>query len=126
MTRIVIVDDNTLIRKQLATLFQESFGFEVAAEGKDGIEAVELFQSLKPDLITLDLTMPRKGGLEALEDILASAPDARILVISAITDAASITRAITRGARGYIKKPLRIKDPQFIKQVGEDIQEALA
>ncbi len=126
MTKVLIVDDNALMRKQVAALLQENLQYTVCGEGKDGVEAVEMFQQLQPDLVTLDMTMPRKGGIEALEEILKINPEAKVVIVSAITDASFITQAMQKGAKGYITKPLKLKDPEFVSRVKEDLTEVMA
>ena len=125
MRRVLIVDDNALMRKHLAMFLHDSFQLEICGQAQDGVEAVELFQQLKPDLVTLDVTMPRKGGLEALHDILKIDPKAKVLMVSAITDDSFIKQALQAGAKGYIVKPFKTKDQDFIQRVAADLREVL-
>lgn len=125
MPKVLVVDDNALMRKQVATLFQETFKYEICGQAKDGVEAVEMYESLKPDLVTLDMTMPRKGGMEALEEIIQKDPDAKVIIVSAVADASMVTQALQKGACGYITKPLKIKDPEFIQKVSDELKEAM-
>jgi two-component system chemotaxis response regulator CheY len=126
MPSVVIVDDALLIRLQLKQFFEEQLGFEVVGMGSDGIEAVELYSSCKPDLVALDLSMPNKDGLSALTDILAEDAAARILVVSAIKDKVMITQALEAGACGYIAKPLNFSSAEFVDEMRADIEDALA
>ena len=70
--KVVVIDDSMLVRLQLKKFFEEEMEFEVAAVGNDGNEAVKLYEEHKPDLITIDLTMPNKDGFEALKEIIAA------------------------------------------------------
>jgi len=123
--KVVIVDDSMLVRLQLKKFFEEEMKFEVAGLGNDGNEAVSLYHQHKPDLITIDLTMPNKDGYEALKEIIAEDDDARILICSAIKDPAKVTQTLEAGARGYIKKPLQLTDSEYVERIKDDIEEAL-
>lgn len=109
----------------LKDFFQNALDFEVVATGCNGIQAVELYRKIKPDLLTLDLTMPIKDGQTALDEILTEFPDARILVISAL-NGTSMLECIKRGARGYIEKPLRLDDEEFSVDFRQTLEEAFA
>ncbi len=125
MPRVLIVDDNSLMRKHLAMFLQDTFKFEVCGQAQDGVEALEKYIELKPDLVTLDVTMPRKGGLEALQDILKHDAKAKVLMVSAVTDENFIKQALDSGAKGYIVKPFKTKDPEFIDRIAHDLKEVL-
>lgn len=126
MTRVAIVDDALLIRMQMKKFFEEKMHFEVVAQGSDGNEAVRIYRELKPDLMTLDLTMPNKSGVEAIREIMAANSSARILVVSAIKDAAMITEALQLGAKGFVNKPLQFASEEFLESFKEEINDALA
>lgn len=123
--KVVIVDDSMLVRLQLKKFFEEEMEFEVAGLGNDGNEAVSLYREHKPDLITIDLTMPNKDGYEALKEIIAEDKEARILICSAIKDPAKVTQTLEAGARGYIRKPLQLTDAEYVERIKDDIEEAL-
>ncbi|NQZ69076.1 MAG: response regulator [Lentisphaeria bacterium] len=122
---VVIVDDALLIQMHLKSFFKNVMKYNVVATGNDGIAAVELYKDFKPDLLTLDLSMPNKNGTDALREILEFDPKARVIICSAITDANKITETLNMGACCYIKKPLIFSDPEYILQIKEDIAEAL-
>jgi two-component system chemotaxis response regulator CheY len=126
MPSVVIVDDALLIRLQLKQFFERQLGFEVVGMGSDGNEAIELYESCKPDLVALDLSMPNRDGLSALTEILQSDDNARILVVSAIKDNVMITEALEKGARGFIAKPLNFGSEEFVDEMRADIEDALA
>lgn len=117
---VVIVDDSKFLAKQIAGFFSSRLGYEVLATGFDGNQAIELYREHRPDLITLDITMPNKDGKEAILDIIAVDPNARILMISAVKGP-SMLECMKRGARGYIEKPLKFNNEEFI----EDFQTTL-
>ncbi|MCM8526634.1 MAG: response regulator [Lentisphaeraceae bacterium] len=123
--KVVVVDDSMLVRLQLKKFFEEEMKFEVAGLGNDGNEAVTLYKEHKPDLITIDLTMPNKDGYEALKEIIADDKDARVLICSAIKDPAKVTQTLEAGARGYIRKPLQLTDAEYVERIKDDIEEAL-
>ena len=123
--KVVVVDDSMLVRLQLKKFFEEEMKFEVAALGNDGNDAVALYKQHKPDLITIDLTMPNKDGFEALKEIIDADENARILICSAIKDPAKVTQTLEAGARGYIKKPLQLTDAEYVERIKDDIEEAL-
>jgi len=104
--RVLIVDDSALLREQLCDIVQESPGFEVAGVARDGIEALDKAAELRPDLVTLDVHMPRMDGLAALDALLSSEP-IPVIMVSALTQrAADVTlSALDRGALDYIAKP---------------------
>ena len=111
---VVVVDDSTFLIKQISNFFTEKVGFDVVAEGNDGEHGVELYRKHKPDLITLDITMPNKDGKTALEDILKEFPDARVMMISAVKGP-SMLECIALGAKGYVEKPLKFADEEFVR-----------
>jgi len=102
---ILIVDDASFMRRQLRDILVEA-GYEIAAEGEDGVSALDLYEKHKPDLVTIDLVMPRMTGMEALKELRQRDPDARVIVCSSISDEPSIFQAIALGARDYVLKPV--------------------
>ena len=98
---------------------------EVVAQGEDGSQALPIYKNHNPDLVTMDLEMPNKGGLEATEEILRFDPSARIIVISSDKKDEKITKALALGAKGFIFKPLQFLDHGFIEWVKEEINDAL-
>jgi NarL family two-component system response regulator LiaR len=102
--RILIVDDHTLVRKGLRTLLEGKPGLSVIGEAADGEEAVRQAHDLKPDVILLDLVMPKKDGIAALREIVQDDPAARILVLTSFAQDEMVFSAIRGGALGYILK----------------------
>ena len=102
--RVLIVDDHAVVRRGLRSLFQIEQDIVVAGEAANGIEAVEAAQSLKPDVIIMDLIMPDKGGAEATADILAQNPEIRIIVLTTFGTVDDMAKAIDAGAVGALLK----------------------
>ena len=111
--RILIADDHQLVRQGLMALLTVKPGIEVVGQATDGVEAVELAQSLGPDIILLDLLMPNKDGIEATREIKAEDPDARILIITSFAEDENVYQAIKAGALGYL---LKDSSPQELLQ----------
>lgn len=102
--RLLITDDHAVVREGLRTLISTEPGMEVIGEAVDGVEAVQLACDLKPDVILMDMEMPRMGGLEAIKKIKESYPDAQILVLTSFSDDEIVFPAIKAGALGYLLK----------------------
>jgi len=102
--RILIVDDHAIVREGQRALIDTEPGMELVGEAADGVQAVEMARSLQPDVILLDLLMPRKGGIEAAREIKEENPTARILVLTSFADDQKVYAAIKAGALGYLLK----------------------
>lgn len=104
MARILIVDDAKFMRMTLSNILIKA-DHEVVGEAENGIMAIELFHKEKPDLVTLDITMPEKNGIEALKEIKQQYPDAKIIMCSAMGQQKMVVEAIEAGAKDFIVKP---------------------
>jgi NarL family two-component system response regulator LiaR len=102
--RVLIVDDHTVVRDGLQALLSVEPGMEVVGSASDGSEAVRLAQELRPDVILLDLVMPRMDGVQAINEIKRNNPAARILVLTSFAENHQVFSAIKSGAMGYIMK----------------------
>jgi NarL family two-component system response regulator LiaR len=102
--RILVADDHAVVREGLRGFIASEPGIEVIGEAADGIEVVLKNRSLQPDVVLLDLVMPRGGGIEAIRDILRETPEARILVLTSFAEEENVLRAIEAGAMGYLLK----------------------
>ncbi len=103
--RVLVVEDHTVVRKGLcALLSSERYGCEVVGEAADGVQAVAKAEALAPDVILMDLLMPRKGGIEATQEICYKNPGARVLILTSFDDQARVTMALKVGALGYVLK----------------------
>jgi NarL family two-component system response regulator LiaR len=105
--RILIVDDQTVIREGLMAILSFYPELEVVGQGEDGIQAVEKAKELKPDVILLDLQMPRQGGLKTISQLLEINPKPNILVVTAYADDELVFPAIKAGALGYLLKDFK-------------------
>jgi DNA-binding NarL/FixJ family response regulator len=101
---IFIVDDHDIIREGLKTILRRQPDYEVIGEAKDGEEALEKVSSLKPDILLLDITMPKKTGLEIIEQVLRKSPSTKILIISVHKANAYVLKALQSGVKGYLSK----------------------
>ena len=104
--RVMIVDDALFMRNMLRNIFSEG-GFEVIGEAQNGSEAVEKYTQLRPELVTMDIVMPEKSGIEALKEIVAIDGSARIIICSALGQESLIMEALEAGARDFIVKPFK-------------------
>ena len=102
--RLLIADDHQVVRDGIRALLETVADIDVIEEAADGVEVVKKTRLLNPDVILLDLAMPRRTGLEAIEDILAENPDVRILVLSSYSNDEKVLAAIRAGAMGYLLK----------------------
>ena len=101
------MDDAQFTRNILKNIINKIDYAEVVGEAKNGKEALDLYQKLKPDLITMDLVMPEKGGIETIEELLKSDPNAIIVVVSALGQEALVLEAAKKGAKDFIQKPFK-------------------
>ena len=104
MARILIVDDAKFMRLTLSNILVKA-NHEVVGEAENGIEAVKIFEKEVPDLVTMDITMPEKNGIEALKEIKGNFPDAKIIMCSAMGQQKMVVEAIEAGAKDFIIKP---------------------
>jgi two-component system chemotaxis response regulator CheY len=119
MARILVVDDSIVSRQSLKEILRGA-GHEVVGEAGDGDDAVTKYKSLRPDLVTMDITMPRVSGIEGLKKIVAEDAAARVVMISALGQGAKILEALQNGARHYVTKPFEAD------KVVEAVREVLA
>jgi two-component system, chemotaxis family, chemotaxis protein CheY len=103
---VLIVDDAAFMRMMIKDILSKN-GYQVVGEAQTGKEAVELFQKLKPDLVTMDITMPEMNGIDAVKAIKKIEPSARIVMCSAMGQQAMVIDAIQAGARDFIVKPFQ-------------------
>ena len=102
--KVLIADDHAIVRHGLCALLNTEHGIEVAGEAKDGNEAVALAKQLAPDVVVMDIVMPRKDGVEATAEIRAAIPEAKIVVLTSFGTSDKISRAIEAGAAGALLK----------------------
>lgn len=116
---LMVVDDSMIFRNRIARLATDPRlqGVSVVALAGDGVQAVQQAQVHKPSFVTMDLTMPRMDGPACLEALRVALPDARVLVVSALSDRATALKALTRGAHGFLLKPF--SDEQLVESLRE-------
>lgn len=112
MKRVMIVDDAAFMRLMLKTMLKDN-GFEIVGEAEDGEDAVNKYKEIKPDIVTMDITMPKLSGVEALKSILEYDAGANIVMISAMGQEDMVKQSIIFGAKSFIVKPF--KNDQVIK-----------
>ncbi len=100
----MIVDDSSLIRARIQNEYDKKV-FEIVAEASDGQEAIEAFKQSRPEVVTMDLTMPNIDGIQTIEEIVEIDSEVKILVVSALNDENTGMEAIEKGALGFIHKP---------------------
>ena len=106
MARILVADDASFMRQMIREIV-EAEGFEVCGEASDGIEAIEEFRRLHPDIVTMDIVMPRKSGIDAVRGIMDLDPGACVVMCSALGQEALVTEAMQAGAKDFIVKPFK-------------------
>lgn len=120
MARILVCDDSAFMRMMLKRVLVEN-GHEVVGEAGDGMEAVQLYRQHKPDLITMDITMPKMDGIQAVTHIHEEDPLVRIIMVTALGQRAIITDALKAGASDFIVKPF--DNIQVIETIKKVLQE---
>ncbi len=106
MARVLVADDASFMRQMIREII-ESEGFEVCGEASDGDEAVAQFTKLHPDVVTMDIVMPLKSGIDAVRGIIALDPGACVVMCSALGQETLVAEAIQAGAKDFIVKPFK-------------------
>ncbi|MBL4938018.1 response regulator [Clostridium sp. YIM B02515] len=106
MSKVLIVDDAAFMRMMIKDILEKN-GFEVVGEANNGIKAVEIYKKEKPDVVTMDITMPDMDGIEAVKEIRSFDPGAKIIMCSAMGQQTMVMDAIRAGARDFIVKPFQ-------------------
>lgn len=104
--RVMVVDDALFMRNMLKDIFTKA-GHEIVGEAANGEEAVAKYNEVKPDLVTMDIVMPVKSGIEALQEIRQADPDACVVMCSALGQDALVVEAVQAGAKDFIVKPFK-------------------
>jgi two-component system chemotaxis response regulator CheY len=106
MARVLVVDDAAFMRKMVSDALTQG-GHEVVGEAGNGVEAIARFQELKPEVTTLDITMPEKDGISALREIIELDPAARVVMCSALGQESKVLESIKLGAKDFVVKPFQ-------------------
>ncbi|MBQ0138451.1 MAG: response regulator [Kurthia sp.] len=113
VTTLMVVDDTAFMRDMVKGLAKEC-GIEVVGEAENGLQAVELYRQLKPDVVTMDITMPVMSGLEATKIIIDEFPTAKVIVITALGQQKMVIQALNNGAKDFLAKPFGLAQFQQI------------
>ena len=103
---VLVCDDAIFMRTMISDILSQA-GFEIVGEAETGVQAVERYEQLKPDLVTMDIVMPDMGGIDAVRQIVEDDPSARILMCSAMGQQALVIEAIQAGAKDFVVKPFQ-------------------
>lgn len=116
MAKVLIVDDAAFMRMMLKNILGAN-GHEIVGEAADGVQSLEKYARLKPDLVTMDIVMPQLDGIEATREIMTSHPEARIVMCTAVGQQAKVLEAMKAGAKGYIVKPFQA--PKVVEEINK-------
>ena len=102
--RVMVVDDHSIVREGLKHVLEQSGEFEVVGQAGDGEEAVRVAAEVSPDVVVMDVLMPRKDGVEACREIMEAAPETRVVMLTVADEEAAVVEAVAAGATGYLQK----------------------
>lgn len=114
MNRVLIVDDACFMRSTISMMLKRN-GFEIVGEAENGAEGFEKYKELRPDIVTMDITMPKRSGLEALKLIREFDPQANVIMVSAMGQELLVKEAVLNGAKSFVVKPF--KEEQVVKVI---------
>ena len=106
MKKVLIADDASFMRQMIRDIIEPE-GWEVVGEASDGVDVVDKFKTLHPDVVMMDIVMPKRSGIDAVKAIKAEDPGARVVMCSALGQEALVTEAIQAGAKDFIVKPFK-------------------
>lgn len=112
--RVLVVDDATFMRAMIKDILTAN-GYEVVGEATNGAEALARYEELRPDLVTMDITMPEMDGVTAVKQLMSRFPDARVIMVSAMGQQALVVDAIQAGAKDFVVKPFDVN--RFLEAV---------
>lgn len=118
--RVMVVDDHPVMRSGLKDVLEASGRFEVVGQAEDGEEAVATVGDIEPDVIIMDVIMPRKDGVDACREIMERLPDTKVLMLTASTEEDAVIAAVSAGATGYLQKYTR---PEELLETVQDVAE---
>jgi two-component system, chemotaxis family, chemotaxis protein CheY len=104
--RVLVCDDAIFMRTMISDILSGA-GYDVVGEAETGVQAIERYRDLKPDLVTMDIVMPDMGGIDAVREIIKHDPDAKVLMCSAMGQQALVVEAIQAGAKDFVVKPFQ-------------------
>ena len=106
MTKIIIIDDHQLFREGVKRILDFEDTFEVVAEGDDGADVINLYRAYMPDVVLMDINMPKKNGVDATSELVQEFPDAKVIMLSIHDDESYVTHSLKSGALGYMLKEM--------------------
>ncbi|MDJ0789365.1 MAG: response regulator [Myxococcota bacterium] len=106
MKRVLVADDASFMRQMIRDIIEPE-GYEVVGEASDGVEVVEKFQELNPDVVMMDIVMPKRSGIDAVKSIVEKFPGSKVVMCSALGQEALVMEAIQAGAKDFIVKPFK-------------------
>jgi len=115
MIRVVVIDDSAFMRKALSIMLESDPEIKVIGTARDGEEGFQIVKKLKPDLVTMDVVMPKVNGIEALKGIKTFDPNAKVVMCTAVGQEQMVKLAIKTGAKGYIVKPFQA--PKVLEEI---------
>ena len=121
MARILVADDASFMRQMIREIV-EAEGHEVVAEASDGVDAIDMFRTHHPELVTMDIVMPRRSGIDAVKGILELDAGANVVMCSALGQETLVTEALQAGAKDFIVKPF--KPDSVIKTIQQVLEKA--
>lgn len=121
MKKLMIADDSNIVRSKIARALGQH-GLHIVGLASNGREALELFKTARPEVVTMDLTMPEMDGIECIRQIRKLDPKVRILVVSALSDKATAIQALKEGAQGFLDKPFT--EAELSDAIGELLEES--
>ena len=107
MSRTVLICDDAIFMRTMVSDILQQAGFEVVGEAESGLQAIEKYRALRPDLVTMDIVMPDMGGIDAVREITKLDPQARVLMCSAMGQQALVVEALQAGAKDFVVKPFQ-------------------
>lgn len=114
MKKMLIVDDSSFMRASIKNMLRK-YDLEIVGEAENGKIGVEMYKKLRPDIVTMDITMPEMSGIDALKEIKAYDPQAKVIIVSAMGQEVMVKEAIIRGAQTFIVKPF--KEDKFVQTI---------
>ncbi len=106
MKKVLVVDDAAFMRLTIKNMLSKN-GFEVVGEAENGVQAIQKCAELKPDIMTLDITMPEMSGIDALKEIVKVSPSTNVVMVSALGQEGMVKEAVMLGAKGFVVKPFK-------------------
>lgn len=120
MKKVMIVDDSEIMRRNIKAIIASANKYEIIGDARNGAEALEKFEKLRPDIVTMDITMPIMDGIECSKNILNKFPDANIIIVSALDQKSLVFTALEIGVKQYVMKPVT---PKTLLKALSDIEE---